>query len=436
MSEARTRGRGDAKTRTRAATALRTNGRWPDVFVVGAARTPIGKFLGGLSTVSATDLGGTVVRQAVERSRVSPDQVEDVLMGQVLQAGTGQAPARQAALNAGLPDRASATTVNKVCASGLEAIHLGAARIQLDGAACVVAGGMESMSRAPHLLLDARTGIRLGPGKLVDATIHDGLWCPIDNQHMGSAAESIAELRGVSRDEMDQYSLNSHRKAVAAAEAGRFDDEIVPLRLSAVGSRLSEGTDSRTASGGTANGPMLSRDEPPRADATIQKLRELKPVFAPDGQVTAGNAPGLTDGAAAVVLADSRWAERNGLQPMSRITGYATAAVAPGRVFEAPELAIRKLLERTATSLDDYDLLEINEAFAAQILANGQALGWDWDRVNVNGGGIALGHPLGATGARIVVTLLHALHQRGLKRGLAGLCHGGGGAVAMSFEVV
>jgi acetyl-CoA C-acetyltransferase len=411
------------------------DGHRPEVFLVGAARTPIGKFLGALSTVPATDLGGFVIKEAVERSGVNPQQVEDVLMGQVLQAGAGQAPARQAALKAGLREAASATTVNKVCASGLEAIHLGAARIQLDGAACVVAGGMENMSRAPHLLFDARTGIRLGSGTLVDAAIHDGLWCAIDNQHMGTAAESIAELRGVSRSEMDEYSVNSHRKAVAAAEAGHFDQEIAPVELSRA-SRSSQGGIRTADRQARADDSAVSRDESPRADASIEKLRELKPAFAPDGQVTAGNAPGLTDGAAAVVLAEAGWSERNGLEPLAKITGYATAAMAPGRVFEAPELAIRKLLERSATRLEDYDLLEINEAFAAQILANGRALGWEWERVNVNGGGIALGHPIGATGARIVVTLLHALRQRGLKRGLAGLCHGGGGAVAMSFEVV
>lgn len=403
----------------------------PEVFVIGAARTPIGKFLGALSTIPAPRLGAIAVRAAVERSGVDPEQVEDVFLGQVLQAGVGHAPARQAALAAGLPESASATTVNKVCASGLEAIHLGAARLQLAEAVCIVAGGMESMSRAPHLLFNARTGLRLGSGELADSAIHDGLWCPFENQHMGNAAEWIAEQRGISRQQMDEYSLSSHQKAVAAAEAGRFDQEIVPVRLSAVGSRLSE--DSAQA---TANSEEVSRDEPPRTDATLEKISQLKPAFAPNGLVTAGNAPGLTDGAAAVVLAEGRWAERVNLRPLARITGYATAALAPGRIFEAPELAIQKLLDDTSTSLEDYDLLEVNEAFAAQVLANGHALGWDWDRLNVNGGAVALGHPIGATGARMVVTLLHALHQRGLKRGLAALCHGGGGAVAMSFEVV
>jgi acetyl-CoA C-acetyltransferase len=306
-------------------------------------------------------------------------------------------------------------TINKVCASGLEAIQVGAARIKLDDAACVVAGGMESMSRAPHLLFNARTGLRLGGGELADAAIHDGLWCPIEDQHMGSAAESIAEARGISRHDMDSYSYESHQKALSALDDGRFDQEIVPISL---------------------GGETIARDESPRRDASLERMGQLKPAFTRHGLVTAGNAPGLTDGAAALVLAEGRWAEQHGLQPLARITGYATAALAPARIFEAPELAIRRLLDRTNSRLDDFDLLEVNEAFAAQILANGRALDWDWERVNVNGGAIALGHPIGATGARLVVTLLHALRQRGLRRGLAALCHGGGGAVAMSFEVV
>lgn len=396
---------------------MSANGR--EVCIIGAARTPIGKFLGALTDLPAPQLGAVAIRAAIAHAGVDPQCVEDVFMGQVLQAGVGQAPARQAALAAGVPDHASATTINKVCASGLEAIHLAAARIQLGEAVCVVAGGMESMSRAPYLLFGARAGLRMGHGRLVDAAIHDGLWCSIDQQHMGNAAEWIAEVRGLSREELDAYALESHRRAVAAAAAGEFDAEIAPVEVP-----------------GRRNGPLtITRDEGPRPDTSLEKLRALKPAFVPNGVVTAGNAPGLTDGAAAVVLAERRWAERRGHRPLARVTGYATAALAPGRVFEAPEVAIRRLLERTGTALSDYDLLEVNEAFAAQILANGRALGWDWARVNVNGGAIALGHPIGATGARIVVTLVHALRRRGLRRGLAALCHGGGGAVAMSFEV-
>ncbi|MCC6175167.1 MAG: thiolase family protein [Chloroflexi bacterium] len=389
-----------------------------DVFIVGAARTPIGRFLGGLSSISAPELGAAAIRAAVERSGVDPGAVDDVLMGNVVQAGIGQAPARQAALGAGLPNSASATTVNKVCASGLEAINTAALSIRVGDADVIVAGGMESMSRAPHLLPGVRQGLRLGPGELQDAVIHDGLWCPFERHHMGNAAEAIAEKHGISRAEMDVYSVNSHCKAVEAAESGRFDAEIVPVEV------------------GGKRPVTVTADEGPRPDTSIEALGKLRPAFTPDGLVTAGNAPGLTDGAAAVVVASEDAVREQGLTPLARVVAHATAACEPLWLFDAPVLAIRKLLEKTGTTLDDYGALEVNEAFAAQILANGKVLGWDWDKVNVNGGAIALGHPLGATGARIVVTLLHALRQRGLTRGMAGLCHGGGGAVAMSFELV
>ena len=389
-----------------------------DVYIVGAARTPIGQFLGGLSTMAAPELGAVAVRAAVERAGVDPASVEDVIIGNVVQAGVGQAPARQAALGAGLPSSASATTINKVCASGLEAINSAALSIRAGDADLIVAGGMESMSRSPHLLKSARQGIRLGAGQLDDAVIHDGLWCPFEQHHMGNAAEAIAEKHGLSRTELDELSLASHQKAVAAAEAGRFDAEIVPIEIT----------------GKTTT--LISRDESPRADTSIEALRKLRPAFTRDGVVTAGNAPGLTDGAAAVVVASGAAVREQNLTPLARVVAHATAACDPLWLFEAPVLAIQKLLKKTDTSLGDYDLIEVNEAFAAQILANGKVLGWDWSKVNVNGGAIALGHPIGATGARIVVTLLHALQQRGLKRGMAGLCHGGGGAVAMSFELV
>jgi acetyl-CoA C-acetyltransferase len=277
---------------------------------------------------------------------------------------------------------------------------------------------MESMSRSPHLFQGARQGIRLGNAQMDDAVIHDGLWCPFEQHHMGNAAEAIAEKHGLSRQELDEFALSSHRKAVAATEAGRFDAEIVPIEVK----------------GKTAT--VLSRDESPRADTSLEALAKLRPAFTPDGVVTAGNAPGLTDGAAALVVASEDAVRQQKLTPLARVVGHATAACDPLWLFEAPILAIQKLLKKTGTTLDDYDLFEVNEAFAAQIVANGKTLGWDWDKVNVNGGAIALGHPIGATGARIVVTLLHALQQRGLKRGMAGLCHGGGGAVAMSFELV
>jgi acetyl-CoA C-acetyltransferase len=388
-----------------------------DVYIVGAARTPIGRFLGSLSSLSAPDLGAVAVRAAVERSGIDPTAVDDVIIGNVVQAGVGQAPARQAALGAGLPSSASATTINKVCASGLEAINSATLSIRNGDADVIIAGGMESMSQSPHLLNGARQGLRLGSSQLEDAVIHDGLWCPFEKHHMGNSAEAIAEKHGIGRAEMDEYALNSHRKAVAAAEAGRFDAEIVPV----------------TVSGKTTT--VVSRDESPRADTSAEALAKLRPAFVPDGIVTAGNAPGLTDGAAALVVASEDAVREHKLTPWARVVAHTTAACDPLWLFDAPVLAIEKLLKKTGTTLDDYDLIEVNEAFAAQILANGKSLGWDWDRVNVNGGAIALGHPIGATGARIVVTLLHALKQRGLKRGMAGLCHGGGGAVAMSFEL-
>jgi acetyl-CoA C-acetyltransferase len=389
-----------------------------DVFIVGAARTPIGRFLGGLSSLSAPELGAVAVRAAVERASVDPAAIEDAIIGNVVQAGVGQAPARQAALGAGLSSSSSATTINKVCASGLEAIHAAALSIRAGDADLIVAGGMESMSRAPHLLRGARQGLRLGNSQLEDAVIHDGLWCVFENHHMGNSAEAIAEKHGISREELDEFALGSHRKAVAAAEAGHFDAEITPITV------------------GGRKPTTVAHDESPRADTSLEALAKLRPVFQTDGVVTAGNAPGLTDGAAAVVIASEAAMREHNLTPLARVVAHATAATDPLWIFDAPVLAIQKLLKKTGTTLADYDLFEVNEAFAAQILANGKALGWDWDRVNVNGGAIALGHPIGATGTRIVVTLLHALKQRGLKRGMAGLCHGGGGAVAMSFELV
>jgi acetyl-CoA C-acetyltransferase len=390
-----------------------------DVFIVGAARTPIGRFMGSLSPIPAPRLGAVAVRAAVERAGVEPEAIDELVFGNVVSAGLGQAPARQAALGAGLPDHASATTVNKVCASGLEAIHLGAQTIRSGEAEVVVAGGMENMSAAPHLLMGSRRGVRLGSAQLEDAMIHDGLWCPFEERHMGHAAEAIAEKYGIARREMDEYSLRSHQKAVAAASEGRFDREIAPVELT------------------NGKGPaLLERDEGPRADTSIEALGKLNPAFTPDGLVTAGNAPGITDGAAAVVVAGEAAARAHDLTPIARVVAHATVGTSPLWLFDAPVAAIERLLEKTGTTLDDYDLLEVNEAFAAQVLANGKVLGWDWDKLNVNGGAIALGHPIGATGTRLVVTLLHALQQRGLKRGMAALCHGGGGAVAMSFELV
>ena len=389
------------------------------IYILGAARTPIGKMMGGLANLAATQLGAIATRAALERSNVEPSVVDEVILGQVVQAGVGQAPARQASIAAGIPTSANATTLNKVCASGLEAINQAAHAIRAGDSTVVVAGGMESMSQGPHLLPKARFGYRMGPATVQDAVVFDGLWSPWDDHHMGMSAEAIAEKRGITRQEQDGYSLRSHQRAVSAIQNGHFKDEIVPVEIP-----------------GRKGATIVDTDEGPRSDTSLQALAKLAPAFTPSGTVTAGNAPGFTDGAAAVIVAGQETVTAHGLQPMARVLGYASAATDPLWLFEAPELALRKLFNKTGTSVEDWDLLEINEAFAAQIVANGKDIGWDWDRVNVNGGAIALGHPLGATGARLVVTLLHALRGRGKTRGIAGLCHGGGGAVAMAFELV
>jgi acetyl-CoA C-acetyltransferase len=389
-----------------------------EIYILGAARTPIGKMMGSLATVPAPELGATAIRAAIQRAHVEPGSIDEVIMGQVVQAGVGQAPARQASIAAGIPTSANATTLNKVCASGLEAINQAAHSIRAGDSTVVIAGGMESMSQGPHLLPRARFGYRMGPATVQDSVVYDGLWSPWDDQHMGMSAEAIAEKRGISRQEQDECALRSHQRAVSAIAEGRFKAEITPVEIAG-------------RKGATV---QVDTDEGPRADTSAEALGRLQPAFTPSGTVTAGNAPGFTDGAAALVVAGAE--SLNGSRPLAKVIGYASAATDPLWLFEAPELALHKLFAKTQTSLDDWDLLEINEAFAAQIVANGKALNWDWDRVNINGGAIALGHPLGATGARLVVTLLHALQQRGKTRGIAGLCHGGGGAVAMAFELV
>jgi acetyl-CoA C-acetyltransferase len=406
------------------------NGR---VFLVSAVRTPIGKFGGALSTTPATTLGGVAIRAAVERSGLPPDTpIDDVLIGQVLQAGVGQAPARQAALKAGLAASTSATTINRVCGSGLKSIMLAAAEIKAGDAEVVVAGGMENMNLAPYLLPNARFGYRLGDGQLVDATVHDGLWCSIEECHMGTHAERVAIKDKVSRTDQDAFALESHRRAVAAIDGGKFRDEVVPVVVR-------DGKGRETA---------VDTDEGPRRDTTLEALARLKPAFAlpsvesgdrgeaTEGTVTAGNAPGITDGAAATVVASERAVERFGLRPLARIVGYAQAEVEPKWLFLAPVTGVRQLLDRVELPIEAFDLVEINEAFAAQTLADGRELGFDWAKVNVNGGAIALGHPIGASGARIVATLLHELQRREGRYGLATLCLGGGGSVAMAFERV
>ncbi len=401
------------------------------VYLVSAARTPIGKFGGALATVPAVELGGVAIRAAVERAGLPEGTpIDEVLMGQVLQAGVGQAPARQAALRAGLPDGTSATTINRVCGSGLKAIMLAAAEIRAGDAEIAVAGGMESMNGAPYLLPNARFGYRLGNGQLVDATVNDGLWCGIEDCHMGTHAERVAISNAVSREDQDAFALESHRRAIAAIDAGRFDAETAPVTV-------------RDAKGRET---IVTVDEGPRRDTSLEALARLRPAFdlpvgedrrtAETGTVTAGNAPGITDGAAATVVASERAVERLGLQPIARIVGYAQAEVAPKWLFLAPIEGVRRLLDRIELPIEAFDLIEINEAFAAQTLADGRELGFDWDRVNVNGGAIALGHPIGASGARIVATLVHELRRREGRYGLATLCLGGGGSVAMAVERV
>ncbi|HET7141973.1 MAG TPA: acetyl-CoA C-acetyltransferase, partial [Candidatus Limnocylindria bacterium] len=391
-----------------------------EVFILSAARTPIGKFGGGLSTVPATELGATAIRAAVERAGIAPERIDEAIMGQVIQAGAGQAPARQAALKGGLPEGVSATTVNKVCGSGMKAVMLGAASIRAGDAQAIVAGGMENMNLGPYLLPGARAGYRLGNQTVVDSTVHDGLWCATCDVHMGLHAERVAAKHDITRQAQDEFALRSHQRALAAIEDGRFREEIVPVSV--------EGK----------KGPItVDTDENPRPDTSLEALARLKPAFQPDkGTVTAGNAPGITDGAAAVVIASEEVVEADGLQPLARIIGYAQADVAPEWLFEAPIYGVRRLIEKVGGTLEDFDLIEINEAFAAQVLADGNELGFDWDRVNVNGGAIALGHPIGASGARVLTTLLYELRRRGGGKGLATLCLGGGGAVAMAIETV
>jgi acetyl-CoA C-acetyltransferase len=386
--------------------------------IVGAVRAPTGKFLGNLASFTAPQLGAIVIKEVVRRSGIDPSDIDEVIMGNVVSAGIGQAPARQATIFAGLPDDTPAFTVNKVCGSGLKAVMLAAQAIRAGDAQAFVAGGMESMSNAPYLLTRARTGYRMGNGELIDAVVHDGLWCAFENIHMGNEAEIIAEKFCVTRQEQDQFALQSQQKAAEATAAGRFKDEIVPIEVKSKKGVI-----------------VVDTDEPIRADISLDALAKLKPAFMEDGTVTAGNAPGLSDGASATVVVDNDFAGAHGMTVLARITGYASAAITPRYIFAAPTRAVRRLLERTGLEMHDFDLVEVNEAFAAQALSNGKELDWDWSRVNVNGGAIALGHPIGSSGSRVLTTLIHELRRRGGGRGLATLCLGGGGAVAMAVEV-
>lgn len=390
-----------------------------DVILLSAVRTPIGRFQGTLSGTPAPQLGAIAIKAAVERAGIDPGIVAEVIMGNVVQAGQGQAPARQAGIAAGVPAQIGAMTINKVCGSGLKAVMLASAGIRLGEGDIYIAGGMENMNLAPYVLSRARFGYRLGNAELVDALVHDGLWCPFENQHMGMAAEWIAEHHGISREAQDEFACRSHTLALAASAAGRFAAEIVPVPIP------------------QRKGPpqMFAVDECPRPDTCIDTLKTLKPAFKPGGSVTAGNAPGITDGAAALVVARRSAAESLGLKPLARVAAYAQAAVKPLELFTAPVFAVQRLVDKLGRQPTDFDLVEINEAFAAQTVANIRSLGLDIDRVNVNGGAIALGHPIGASGARVLTTLLYALADRGLATGVAVLCLGGGEAVALAVEM-
>ena len=391
--------------------------------IVSAARTPIGKFLGGLATLQAPELGAIAIRAALTRAQIAPESVEEVIMGNVIQGGVGQAPARQALIKAGIPATVSAMTVNKVCGSGLKAVMLAAQAIKAGDRQVIVAGGQESMSNAPYYVYGMRGGVKLGDQQLVDGMVRDGLWCAFCDVHMGGHAEYTAKKAGVSRQQQDEFAAASHRKAIAAMEAGKFKAEIAPVEI-------------KSRKGVT----VVDTDESPRKDSTADSLGKLRPAFetpavpANEATVTAGNASSLNDGASALVVTSEAYAKEHGLAIMARITGYATGATEPQDLFFAPILAVNNLMQATGRKIGDYDLIEANEAFASQAIADGQGLGWDWNRVNVNGGAIALGHPIGASGARVLTTLLYAMQDRGARTGLATLCLGGGDAVALSVS--
>lgn len=400
---------------------MTNNAREP--VILSAARTPSGRFRGALSPLSATQLGAAVIKAAIDRAGLKNlEDIDETLMGNVVSAGLGQAPARQASISAGIPPTVGATTVNKVCGSGLKTGMMAAQAIKAGDGDLFVCGGMESMSKAPFLIWARGGELRYGHGQMTDALLLDGLWDSFEDWAMGMAAEWVADEYKVTREAMDQWALDSHLKAIKAIDEGKFKAEIIPLEIPGRKGKIT----------------LVEEDETPRRDTSLEMLAKLKPVFTADGKVTAGNSPGLNDGAAAVIIASREKAKALGIKPMARIVGYAQAAVPPKELFTAPAFAIPKLLEKVGWSLQDTDLIELNEAFAAQVLANGYALadiGWDWDKVNVNGGGVALGHPIGASGARVLTTLLYALRDRGGKRGIASLCLGGGEAVAMAIEM-
>ena len=385
--------------------------------LLSATRTPIGRYLGGLAPLQATELGAIAIRDALKRAGVEHSAVDEVIMGNVLQGGVGQAPARQAAMQAGLPGTVPAMTINKVCGSGLKAVMLAAQAIKAGDAQCLVAGGMESMSNTPHYLWGMRSGVKFGNQELKDGLIYDGLWCSFGNCHMGGHAEYTADKAQVSREEQDQFACDSHHKAVDAIENHRFEAEVVPVEIQ-----------------GRKGTTVVDTDESPRKDTNVEALGRLRAAFQKDGTVTAGNAPGLNDGASALVVASEAFAQAHGVEILARVTNYSTGGGEPQDLFFAPVVAVQNLMQKDNAKIGDYDLIEANEAFSVQALADGKGLGWDWDRVNVNGGAVALGHPIGASGARVLTTLLYAMQQREVSRGLATLFLGGGNAVALSVE--
>ena len=389
-----------------------------EAVIISAARTATGKFLGALKGLTAPQLGALVVRESVRRAGVAPEDVDEVIMGCVVQAGLGQNPARQAALHGGIPFGVSAVTINKVCGSGLKSVMMAAQGIQLGDSEIVVAGGMESMSNAPYLLKQAREGLRMGDGKLVDSMVHDGLWCAFENYHMGNTGEVVAERYGVTREEQDEYALNSHRKAAAAIKAGKFRDEILPVELpQKKGAAL-----------------VFETDEAVREDTSLEALAKLRPAFREGGTVTAGNAPGVNDGASALVVTSEERARSLGVEPLARVAAQATSGIQPELVMMAPVEAIRKVLRKAGWSLNEVDLIELNEAFSVQAIAIMRELELDPSKVNVNGGAVALGHAIGQSGSRLLTTMLYEMRRRDARRGVAALCLGGGNAVALAVE--
>jgi acetyl-CoA C-acetyltransferase len=390
-----------------------------DAVIISGVRTPIGKFQGSLSEISAPKLGAIVVKEAVHRAKLKPEQVDECIMGNVVSAGLGQNPARQAAIFGGLPPEVGAMTVNKVCGSGLKAVALAAQAVQTGNSDIVVAGGMESMTNAPYLLPQARKGYRLGNAQIIDSMVQDGLWDVYNNYHMGMTGENVAEKYGITREQQDEFAVNSHRKAVSAIKECRFKAQIIPVEVP--GKKKGETV-------------LFEKDESPREDTTIETLRALKPAFKKDGTVTAGNAPGVNDGAAAVVVTTYKRAKELGIEPMAKIVGQATSGVDPQWVMMAPVSGVRKLWQKTGWKNEDVDLYELNEAFSVQSLGVIRELGLDLNKVNVNGGAVALGHPIGASGARVLVTLLYEMIRRDVHKGIAALCLGGGNSVSMAIE--